>query len=124
MNSPDNFDDKNNGRHGGDGIGGYDASSRSRDGGFGGGSRQNFDRGPSRPSYNDRPSYDRSGSGGGGNNDSFGDSRGGGGGRSMDKFGDAGQNLRAVDWQRETLTEIKKDFYKEHPKVLDFRKNR
>ena len=121
MNSPDNFDDKNNGRHGGDGIGGYDASSRSRDGG---GSRQNFDRGPGRPgSYNDRPSYDRGGSSGGGN-DSFGDSRGGGGGRSMDKFGDAGQNLRAVDWQRETLTEIKKDFYKEHPKVLDFRKNR
>eukprot|EP00929_Paragymnodinium_shiwhaense_P080173 TRINITY_DN4179_c0_g1_i1.p1 TRINITY_DN4179_c0_g1~~TRINITY_DN4179_c0_g1_i1.p1 ORF type:complete len:600 (-),score=148.21 TRINITY_DN4179_c0_g1_i1:586-2385(-) len=92
---------------GGGGFGGRERSGGSRgDGGFGG------DRG-----------------GFGGDRGGFGGDRGGGfgggfgGGRAdqvggmPDRMGGLGQNLKQMNWQEESLEQIQKNFYLEHPEV-------
>ncbi|WKY09026.1 hypothetical protein Q1695_001854 [Nippostrongylus brasiliensis] len=90
--------------------GGDKYGSSGRGGGYGGGSRGGYDRGSSGGSY-----------GGGGYGGRGGGSRGGGGGFGGGGRGGGSSNpggrLRDIDWSKENLKPIQKNFYHEHATV-------
>ncbi|CAI5450038.1 unnamed protein product [Caenorhabditis angaria] len=98
----------NGGSYGGGRGGGYGGGGG---GGYGGGSRGGFGGG----------GYGGGGYGGGGGG--YGGGRGGGfgggrgGGRGGGSSGSAGGKLRTIDWSRENLVPIQKDFYHENAAV-------
>eukprot|EP00928_Gymnodinium_smaydae_P014681 TRINITY_DN15403_c0_g1_i1.p1 TRINITY_DN15403_c0_g1~~TRINITY_DN15403_c0_g1_i1.p1 ORF type:complete len:606 (+),score=101.31 TRINITY_DN15403_c0_g1_i1:71-1819(+) len=93
-------------RRGREGFGGDRDFGGERGGGFGGG-RGGFG--------GDRGGFggDRGGFGG----ERRGGSRFDGTGGMPDRMGGVGENLRALNWQEESLVGIKKNFYAEHPEV-------
>lgn len=95
------------------GHGGQQNSSYGRNP-YGGGNNFNNRRGGGR--FNENRGY-------GGNNN-----YGGGGGYQQrygggDSMGQLGSELRAVDWSQHELMEVKKDFYVEHPDVMNMSEN-